>query len=67
MANAALPELLTADEVAQALRVTTTTVYRWAQEGRIGQIRIGSTIRFLKDDVEQLFHTDDETPEQASA
>ncbi len=42
----ALPALLTADEVARALRVTTSSVYRWAKDGTLTSITVGNTIRF---------------------
>lgn len=48
------PDLLTADEVAKALRVAPQTVYRWGQNGTLEQIRIGNTIRFPRSQVEAL-------------
>ncbi len=33
--------LLSAEEVSEYLRVTTTTVYRWCKEGRIPCLKIG--------------------------
>lgn len=52
----ALPELLTAEEVAAALRVSPTTVYRWAADGVLPELRIASTVRFRREDVEALLH-----------
>ncbi len=49
-----LPALLTAAEVAQALRVTTSSVYRWADDGTLKSIRVGETVRFRRDDVVAL-------------
>lgn len=50
----ALPDLMTADEVAKAFRVSDQTVYRWGETGKLDQIRIGKTIRFRRSDVEAL-------------
>lgn len=50
----ALPKLLTADEVATALRVTTSSVYRWAKDGTLPSLRVGDTIRFRRADVLRL-------------
>lgn len=50
----ALPDLLTADEVAQALRVKTSSVYRWAKVGVLPEVRIGGVVRFRREDVETL-------------
>ena len=41
-------QLLTIDEVAYILRVTTTTVTRWIKKGTIKPIKIGDSIRFSK-------------------
>lgn len=47
-----LPEVLTADEVAQLLRVNRKTVYAAFKAGHIhGGRRIGGTIRFHRDAV----------------
>lgn len=54
MSPPALPELLTADEVAQIFRVAPATVYRWGQDGTLDEIRVASTIRFRRADVEAL-------------
>lgn len=48
---ARLPELLTAQEVAQALRVDPATVRRWANDGTLPSIRVGRGWRFRADDV----------------
>lgn len=37
--------LLTVDEAATRLRVSTWTVRRWAREGRIPVVRLGRTVR----------------------
>jgi excisionase family DNA binding protein len=55
----ALPDLLTADEVAKAFRVAPQTVYRWGNKGSLRQVRIGQTIRFYRSDVEHLLRPDE--------
>lgn len=40
-------------EVAELLRVTEKTVYRWANAGQIPCIRHGRTLRFLLSDLEK--------------
>lgn len=42
----ASPGLLTVGEVAEMLRVTKETVYRWTQRRKIPCIRLGRQIRF---------------------
>lgn len=47
-----LPALLTAQEVAEALRVPLSTIYRWRHSG-IGPpaLRIGRHLRYRREDV----------------
>lgn len=49
--------LLTADEVAEILRVGRATVYRWAEQGWLPAIRVGGTVRFNLADVQQSLQT----------
>jgi len=49
-----LPILLTAAEVADVLRVSVSTVYRWADADVLSSITIGNARRFLRDDIERL-------------
>ena len=45
-------ELLTAEEVAERLRVRPDTVRRWARAGRIPQVRLSpKVVRYTFDDV----------------
>ena len=46
MAMAVNDTYLTAPEVAAMLRVRVSTVYTWAQHGRIPCLRVGGVIRF---------------------
>ena len=47
------PALLTAAEIADLFRVSESTVYRWAREGDLPSVTVGSTIRFPRDAVER--------------
>ena len=50
-----LPPLLKASEVATLLRVHENTIYKWAKDGVLEPIAIGShTVRFRRSDVEAL-------------
>jgi excisionase family DNA binding protein len=44
--------LVTAEEVASAVKVSPKSIYRWASEGRLPAFREGRLIRFLGSDVE---------------
>jgi excisionase family DNA binding protein len=49
------PALLTAREVAEALRVDTATVQRWARTEQIGCVRLPSgRLRFPRAEVQRL-------------
>jgi len=45
------PEMLTPDEVADLLRVTTHTVARWRREGQLKTFTMGRIVRITKDDL----------------
>lgn len=46
-----LPQYLTAAEVAEHMRVSTDTVYRWIDEGQLIALRLGRrTTRIFRDD-----------------
>lgn len=51
-------EMLTADLAAEMLGISTRTLRRWANEGKLPRIRLGqfdqSPIRFRRSDVEQF-------------
>lgn len=49
--------LLTADEVAAALKITPATVYRWAKAGRLERVALGGRlVRYTPESVERLIH-----------
>jgi excisionase family DNA binding protein len=43
--------LLTAQELAEILKVNEQTIYRWAREGKLPRVKIGSSIRFDREQV----------------
>jgi excisionase family DNA binding protein len=50
-------ELLTADELADFLRVHRSTVYRLLRNGQLPAFRVGSDWRFSRDLIEKWLHT----------
>lgn len=46
------PALVTAEEIAEFLKVSPKSIYRWAGEGRLPAFREGRLIRFLESGVE---------------
>lgn len=49
-----LPQLLTLEEVATALRVSTHTVRSWVREGRLHPVRLSRRQLFHLDEVKRL-------------
>ena len=56
-----LEQLLTSAEVAELFSVDERTLRRWRAEGRIKAIRIGRTVRFHPDDIEQVLRPHEAT------
>jgi excisionase family DNA binding protein len=56
--EAALPTLLSAREVAAALRVSPDSVYRWARAGELASVRVstrpGSALRIPATELERI-------------
>lgn len=50
----AFPEILTLGEVADCLRVSQATVWRWCNNGRLPAFRIGRSWRVRRSDLEDL-------------
>jgi excisionase family DNA binding protein len=48
------PKLLTAEEVADLLRVNRSSVYRWVERGLLPAIKVGRTVRFNPDVVKAV-------------
>ena len=49
-------ELLTVKEVADYLRVSRVTIWRWCQEGTLPASRVGRNWRIRRDDLLQLLN-----------
>jgi excisionase family DNA binding protein len=47
-------DVMTAAEVGEMLGIPTSTVYRLARNGTLPNARLGRTVRFLRDNVEDL-------------
>jgi excisionase family DNA binding protein len=48
-------EILTIDEVADYLRLTPQTIYKWAQEERIPAVKLGKEWRFRRSVIDRWF------------
>jgi excisionase family DNA binding protein len=58
----AMPELLTASEVADLLRVSPSTVRRLARRGDLPVIRVGSQLRFHTAEIDRRVSARERTP-----
>ena len=58
------PEVLTAHEVAQYLRVNYMTVLKMTRDGRLPALAIGREYRYLRSEVERLMRS---TPSQSQS
>lgn len=52
-------DLLTAGEVADLLRVSSATVYRWADDHTLSALKIGGVVRFRRSEVMALLAPND--------
>lgn len=59
-------ETMTTEEVADLLKVTQPTVYRWVRDGQLSALRVGRTLRFDKAEVERMVRGTEETPSMAT-
>lgn len=55
---------LTPKEIADELRVTRTTVYRWIDEGKLTAIRAGGAVRILRASYDELIRAGSTRPLQ---
>jgi excisionase family DNA binding protein len=46
--------LLTVRELAEYLRVNPFSVYRWVEQNRIPYLRVGRTLRFRLEDIDEF-------------
>jgi excisionase family DNA binding protein len=51
--------MLTCGEVAEAMKVESSTVYRWAREGVVPSVRIGGTVRIPPAALEALLRSEE--------
>jgi PTS system nitrogen regulatory IIA component len=49
--------VFTIKDVAKALQLSTSTVYKYAETGKIPSIKIGTARRFLEKDIEEYVDT----------
>ncbi len=50
-------EWMTVEEVAQYLKVSKTTVYRWTEEGKLKKYKAGRGNRYKKIDIDQYMES----------
>jgi excisionase family DNA binding protein len=60
-----MPAMLTCGEVAEAMKVESSTVYRWCREGVVPSVRIGGTVRIPPAALEALLREADNHQEGA--
>jgi excisionase family DNA binding protein len=53
-------KLLTTKELAEYLKLTEITIYKYAKEGKIPGVKVGSRWRFDKDHIDELLRREDE-------
>ncbi len=49
-------EILNIQEVSEYLRIPVSTVYKLAQNGKVPAVKVGKHWRFMKKDLDYLFH-----------
>jgi len=59
------PRLLTAEDVADLLRVSLDTIYDYARDGVLPSVRFGRSVRFKAGDVEAFIADASERPRNA--
>jgi excisionase family DNA binding protein len=56
-------KLLNTKEVAEYLKLTEVTIYKYAKEGKIPGVKVGSRWRFDKDRIDELLRREEENKE----
>ncbi len=56
-----MAKLLTTKELAEYLKLTAVTIYKYAKEGKIPGIKVGSRWRFDKDQIDELMRREEES------
>jgi excisionase family DNA binding protein len=62
-----MSKYLTTQEIADELRVTRTTVYRWIDEGKLAAVRIGGAVRVLRSSYDALISSSSTGQQQQEA
>ena len=58
-----MAKLLNTKELAEYLKLTEVTIYKYAKEGKIPGFRVGSRWRFDKDQIDELLRDESESQE----
>ncbi len=56
-------EILTSKELAEYLKLTEVTIYKYVSEGKIPGFKVGSRWRFDKDKIDELLRNQEENHE----
>lgn len=68
MARSTLPELLTAADLATSIGVARRTVWTWVRRGSVpGLVRLGTRIRFRREDVDRWIRSGCPVPDEDRA
>jgi len=51
--NQEKPEIMTVEDVADYLRIKTSTVYEWAASGKLPGVKVGRLWRFERSEIEK--------------
>jgi excisionase family DNA binding protein len=54
-------KLLTTKELAEYLKLTEVTIYKYANEGKISGVKVGSRWRFDKDYIDELLRREEKS------
>jgi len=52
-----MSNILTINDVANKLKMSTSTIYKYAEKGKIPSFKIGSCIRFFENEIDNLLVT----------
>ena len=53
-------QILTTRELSEYLKLTEVTIYKYAKEGKIPGVKVGSRWRFDKDHIDELLRREEE-------
>jgi len=56
-----MAQMLTTKELAKYLKLTEVTIYKYAKEGKIPALRVGSSWRFDKDKIDEMLRREEES------